>query len=693
MNLKPFLKLLFLVTVILAIVNPAIPIGKKKLNVVILVDCSYSLVRQQKGNESSLMLENIFIEQARKFADRHSIRLSRFGANADADSVPLSPDRPYILNAQDIDGFDSVPSVALEGSPDVVLLLCDGNLSPSGSMSMIRICNDRKIPVYSLPSGLDDLQDAFVSEVQIENKRATGMVRSNFDGDCTVNGTRVAVKRDFFVTFSNEAVGQEFVLSGDDLTDNNSFFVMPAAIAAPSVAVLSGNAPRWKFLNPASDLSSAGCVVIDGEFAQPEDEMKKVIASGAGVVFAGGPAFPKLPDCPAILDESGAADTYFLFDSSGSMDVPISGGRRKFDVAKDLLRKIISNQNGRFGLITFSDNPQFKIEAPLEWKEFDSALDPVLGFTPAGATNTIVALKRCFELLQSAGGNKRVILISDGETKEPEEEFKQLAHLAAAAGFCSVILDESARSKYHLLGPVFGWDEIESVRKTTVYTLNDVSVKADSRSPLFDDVPAEFIAAQVYRARAKAGSTVAAAAGGSVFAVVSDSVPRLCFIASFPDSEIIKKVYSNAVGLCMKRSAAASARYSAGTVYVDVVGVPLEIAEVKCLLKSAKKNLELTLLRTDTNEFSAKAGLQSGVWQIECPKFSVRVFVPPTGEAIQCGNNLAVLREISERTGGKLVSTADEALNSVSVDEKFPLRTILIFAAMVIFVIEYLLWK
>lgn len=694
--LKPFLKLLFLITIILALVNPSIPIRKKKLNVLVLVDCSYSVLRQQKGDESSLMLENIFIEQTRKFADRHSIRLIRFGADADLQSVPLSADIPYLLHAQDIDGTDSIPSIALSRAgfhPDVVILVSDGNLSSSSSMSLIRMCNDRKIPVYSFPSGIDHLQDAYISDVQIENGKATGMVHSNFTGDCTVNGVKVPLKKDCVTTFSIDAATSEFTVAGDDLPDNNTFVVMPSFVGASSVAVLSGNAERWRFLNPASDLSAAGCVVVDGEFPQSDDDVRKILASGAGIIFACGPTFSGKLENPVILDDAGAADTYFLFDSSGSMDMPLSSGRRKFDVAKDIVRKIVMNRSGRFGLITFSDNPQFKIEKPLESKDFEAALDSALNFTPMGATNTIVALKRCFELLQSAGGNKRVILVSDGETKEQEEEFRAIAHLAAAAGFCSVILDETARPKYELLGSAFGWDEIDSVRNTAVSVLKNVRVKVDVKSPIFDGVPPEFVVAEALRAIPRAGAIVAGGAGESVFAAVRDSVPRSCYIASFPDSEILRRVYSNAVKWCMKQSAAASARYSGGTLFVNVAGIPAEIPEIKCSLKSEKKIQEVILLRTGLNEFSAKIELQHGVWQIDCPGFSVRMFVPPNGEGIQAGSNIEALREISEKTGGKIVLSPDEAFHALSVDEEFPLRTPMILAAILIFVIEYLLLR
>lgn len=100
------------------------------------------------------------------------------------------------------------------------------------------------------------------------------------------------------------------------------------------------------------------------------------------------------------------ADVVVIVDVSGSMDTKDSrGGRRRYDVACDELRRLQADLPGKIAVVAFSSTTVF----------VPGGVPPFL----SGGTNLAGAL----EFVQPADGTVRFIVISDGE---PNDEFSAL---------------------------------------------------------------------------------------------------------------------------------------------------------------------------------------------------------------------------------------------------------------------------
>lgn len=198
--------------------------------------------------------------------------------------------------------------------------------------------------------------------------------------------------------------------------------------------------------------------------------MRPVLRLAAAVlfVFAGAPAVaetlaaPQKPR-PAAADKAGPpTDMVIIFDTSGSMNERVPGGR-KLDVGKDALWKFVAllPQNVNVGLVTFTKACDVKTVSPIQRASAPARARlraDVAGLPAEGSTPIGYALESATGLLAGSPRQKRIVILTDGEETCDDRVFARAADEAWRQGI-----------KVYAIGFATGAEPSRNFRRLGIY--------------------------------------------------------------------------------------------------------------------------------------------------------------------------------------------------------------------------------
>lgn len=371
--------------------------------------------------------------------------------------------------------LDSALSAALvhqrPGYAGEIVLFSDGNFNAAGALDR---CRARGIRIYVVPIGVAkgfDARFAFVrrkpsalpgESVDVE----VGVVASG-EGKTivTLGGQSHALTMlpDMVrtVRFTGLGPGEHEVRLSDDLREENNrlrFTILQGSVR-PKLLVLSGFAdasPVGGLVRDSFDirtdfasLEAADAVVLENFAATqltPQQQraiLDAVTHRDVGLVviggdrayalghYAGTPIEQILPVW-AFPDERVAM--VFVLDASGSMNAKLAGSeQRKIEAAARAILEALQvlADGDAAAIVQFADTGRVAhaMSQVRDRAGFERALDRIV---PGGATAVLSGVEAGMKVLRDApAGLRRMVIITDGETRETMEEFRAAAKALA----------------------------------------------------------------------------------------------------------------------------------------------------------------------------------------------------------------------------------------------------------------------
>jgi uncharacterized protein YegL len=203
------------------------------------------------------------------------------------------------------------------------------------------------------------------------------------------------------------------------------------------------------------------------------------------ITFLAGLVLSQAAPLWAAQAEPKGTDLVLIFDTSGSMNDPVRGGR-KIDVAKDAMWKFVDSlpQNVNVGLVAFDafcgvrTLSPVKRSTPAARQELKKV---IAGLRAEGSTPIGRALDRAADLLAASRNKKRVVVMTDGEETCDDSLLASASDAAWKQGV-----------KVYAIGFAFGGEPSRNFRRIGIYKdANDdkqlASVFTDIRKTLEKD--------------------------------------------------------------------------------------------------------------------------------------------------------------------------------------------------------------
>ncbi|MCC6742053.1 MAG: VWA domain-containing protein [Planctomycetia bacterium] len=400
------------------------------------------------------------------------------------------------------DGLDLAASLVPAGRSGEIVLISDGRDTGGGSAVAAASVRRRGVAVRALPCGAGRRADARVDRVEApgrvragERFEAVAVVSADFPtrvritcgGDSREVGVEPGVPAR--VVFPQEPATKAITwlaarveaLDFRDVAPQNDANEAPVLLDGPLPVLVLAPEPgraaeralaadrRFSVETAArpADLALFAAVVLDGlaagDLGDPALERLAAFArSGGGLLLLGGPAgfgsggFGDTPLDDASPFQAAPEENFtlvVLLDASGSMNEEASPGRTKLAEAREALRSLAgaARPGTTFAFAAFAGQARW-IHPPTTDR---AALLRALEKLDAGGPTLIAP---ALELARGAigGGKSHVVLVSDGQSAEPEADLTALAAALRGAGATVSAIAEGADANAALLEKLAG---------------------------------------------------------------------------------------------------------------------------------------------------------------------------------------------------------------------------------------------
>jgi len=510
MRLQRTLRILAILALLAALVNPSVPGESRARCRFYVVDLSesFTAVEGWPGALSRERVVEMINFDLRRLDSRDFAAVVSFGRSVQFQAMPAPAARIGVIESvkPPDDATGSKLAAALEacrahlppGTVGEAVVFTDGAISDS-EPELAAAAAATGLEVILVPTGLGFARDARIVSIEHPPRVRPGEpfwvkvgATATVDGPATIavedksESVHLVAGATVFVRIegvrpSQRAVTLNLQLEGEDVCPENNQVRLdiPVETDQPRVLLLHHGESALPELLAGFQVETSHTVRTPSDYAAvilenvparrlSEHQMnllrEYVEDFGGGLLIIGGPEayggeyldtpLDALSPLRAVPDDKRAV--VFVLDVSGSMGREIEPGRRRIDLLKEAAAraaKVLSPDDWvAIVKIPETGQPVLPLGRYEHGERFSQALDAL---KVESYTNILAALKDAgLRVLKDVeeGVKKHVVLVTDGETEEKEEDFKALAGSFRSGGVEGTLVLTAEPSKLGVMG-------------------------------------------------------------------------------------------------------------------------------------------------------------------------------------------------------------------------------------------------